>query len=137
MPGAYAQKQAGEAADTQCLACHGQAGLKNATGRSVYVNQAKHKASVHSVLGCTSCHTDIQDFPHPARVQKVECSACHAEEGSKVQASIHSALGGEGCTSCHGEAHGMGRAADLVPQKCGACHTAEVRRRSASCFFII
>ena len=50
-----------------CLACHSQPDLKSDFGHSVFVNPARHKASVHANLTCTTCHTDIKDFPHPAK----------------------------------------------------------------------
>jgi formate dehydrogenase gamma subunit len=126
-PAALAQTKPAANPDGQCLACHGDRELKSAAGRSVYVNEAKHKASVHADLSCTTCHDDIQDFPHPARVKTVECSSCHAEENGAVQASIHATLGTASCSSCHGAAHDIGPAAKFVPQTCGSCHAAEAK----------
>src|SRR5208282_4117720 len=60
--------------DEACLACHGTAGMKSDKGKDIYVNPAKHAASAHAVLGCTDCHTSIKDFPHPAKIAKVECA---------------------------------------------------------------
>ena len=88
--------------DADCLACHNNKDLKTDAGRSVYVDPAKHKASVHAVLNCTSCHTDIKEYPHPKRVAKVECATCHADQAADVPKSVHGALGPEACTSCHG-----------------------------------
>ena len=39
------------AQDETCLACHGDKGLKSEAGRSIFVDPAKHKASVHGALG--------------------------------------------------------------------------------------
>jgi cytochrome b subunit of formate dehydrogenase len=115
--------------DTDCLACHGQKDVKSASGRSVFVDDAKHKVSVHSILGCTDCHTDVKEFPHPAHVAKVNCATCHADESSDTAKSMHSILGTgiEACTACHGPAHDTTPAAALIPQLCTQCHTDEAK----------
>lgn len=120
--------------DADCLACHGQKDLKSASGRSVYVDAAKHKASVHSVLGCSDCHADIKEFPHPAHVAEVNCASCHADEASAMPASVHSVLGTgpDACAACHGPAHYTKAAAGLVPQLCNQCHSEEVKGFLAS-----
>src|ERR1035438_4334681 len=66
--------------DQECLACHGQTGMKSGAGKSISIDPAKHSASAHAVLSCKDCHTDIKEFPHPAKVVKVQCSTCHADE---------------------------------------------------------
>ena len=91
--------------DEDCLACHSQKDLKSEAGQSVYVDAAKHKAGAHAILNCSDCHTTIKGFPHPARVAKVECATCHAEEAADVPKSAHGLLGPEACNSCHGSAH--------------------------------
>ena len=125
VPAAYSQSHQASSPDAECLACHSQSTLTTGSGRSVYVNEAKHKASVHADLPCVACHSDISGFPHPKQVQKVECSACHAQEASAVPMSIHAALGAESCSSCHGSAHDTRPAASLAPQLCGSCHRSE------------
>ena len=97
--------------DESCLACHGQAGMKSGSGKSISIDPARHAASVHGSFGCTDCHTTIKDYPHPSKVPKVECSTCHAEEVSHVSGSIHSALGEAACQSCHGNPHEVAAAA--------------------------
>src|ERR1035438_3060708 len=62
--------------DESCLACHGQAGMTSASGKSVSIDPARHTASVHGTLACNDCHTSIKDFPHPDKVAKVQCSTC-------------------------------------------------------------
>ena len=122
---ARAQAKAPPPPDDDCLACHGQKDLKSAAGRSVFVDEAKHKASAHSVLGCTDCHTDIKEFPHPARIAKVSCAACHADEAADLPKSVHSILSADACASCHGVAHYVQPAS--VPQLCNQCHSVEVK----------
>jgi len=113
--------------DADCLACHAQKDLKSESGRSVFVDEAKHNAGAHSVLNCADCHTNKKEFPHPARIAKVDCSACHAEEAAAVPKSVHSLLGAQACSSCHGKAHDTQPAGGLVPQLCASCHADEVK----------
>jgi len=113
--------------DESCLACHGQAGMKSDKGKSISIDPAKHAASVHGTFGCQDCHTTIKDYPHPAKVRKVQCLSCHAEEASHVNISVHSALGEEACQSCHGDPHEVSLSAQLAPTKCAQCHADEVK----------
>jgi len=118
--------------DEACLACHGQPDMKSEKGKSISIPPEKHAASVHGVLGCTDCHTSIKDFPHPAKIVKVKCETCHAEEVADAAKSIHAVLGEESCSSCHGNVHEITSAAKLQPQKCAECHAAEVTELSNS-----
>ena len=118
--------------DESCLACHGQAGMTASTGKSISIDPAKHAASVHGTLGCTDCHSNIKDFPHPAKVAKVQCLSCHSDEASHVAGSIHAALGEEACQSCHGDPHEVAVAAQTAPAKCAQCHADEVKEFRSS-----
>src|SRR5579884_1419104 len=129
---ARAQSKRASNPDAGCLDCHAQPDLKSVSGKSVFVNPARHQASVHAVLNCTACHTGVTSFPHPARVKKVECATCHSQESSSVPASIHSVLGTESCASCHGPAHDTRSASTLLPQVCSSCHSTEVKDFLAS-----
>jgi len=113
--------------DDSCLACHGQAGMKSDSGKSISIDPAKHAASVHGILSCRECHTSIKDYPHPANVAKVRCLTCHADEASHVLNSVHSALGEAACQSCHSDHHEVAPAAQLAPAKCAQCHVDEVK----------
>ena len=118
--------------DENCLACHGQAGMKSDSGKSVSIDPAKHAASVHGILSCRDCHSSIKDFPHPAKVAKVQCATCHADEASHMAGSIHAALGEQACESCHGNVHEVATAAAIAPLKCAQCHADEVKDFKAS-----
>ena len=118
--------------DDDCLACHAQSDLKSEKGHSVYVDPAKHKASVHADVNCTACHADIKEFPHPAKIKKVNCVACHEEPPADVSKSVHAALGADACTSCHGAAHDAQPAASITPKQCAECHSDEVKSFSTS-----
>jgi cytochrome b subunit of formate dehydrogenase/5-methylcytosine-specific restriction endonuclease McrA len=112
------------AADQDCLACHGDAGMKSDKGKSLHVDAAKHKSSVHGELGCTTCHEGVKEYPHPKKMKMPTCASCHADETAQVPESVHSILGQgiESCASCHGKTHEVQHADKLVPGQCTACH---------------
>jgi formate dehydrogenase gamma subunit len=120
------------AADQECLACHGQAGMKSDKGKDIYVNPSKHAASAHAILGCSDCHTAIKDFPHPAKLAKVQCATCHADEVKAYTGSVHAILGETACATCHGSVHELTSAAALIPGKCSECHADEVKSLAES-----
>jgi formate dehydrogenase gamma subunit len=123
---------ASPAADQECLACHGEAGMKSAAGKSISIDPARHAASAHAVLGCQDCHTAIKEFPHPAKIAKVRCATCHADEAKPFPASVHSILGESACASCHGSVHELSTAEKLIPGKCVECHAQEVKDLASS-----
>jgi formate dehydrogenase gamma subunit len=118
--------------DEACLACHGSAGMKSEKGRDISINPAKHSASAHAVLACQDCHTAINDFPHPARLVKVQCATCHDQEAKDLASSAHALLGESACASCHGSVHELTTARSLAPAKCNECHGDVVKQFSAS-----
>jgi cytochrome b subunit of formate dehydrogenase len=115
------------AADQDCLACHGDPGMKSDSGRSLHVDPAKHKSSVHGDLGCTTCHAGVKEYPHPKHMVKPTCATCHADEVAQVPKSVHSVLGAEACASCHGGTHEVQRADKVMPQQCATCHEDSVK----------
>src|SRR5271166_161142 len=123
---------ASSAGDQECLACHGQAGMKSDAGKNISIDPAKHAASAHAVLGCKDCHTTIKEFPHPAKVVKVQCATCHADEAKAFPTSAHSMLGESACASCHGSVHDLTTAEKLMPAKCVECHADEVKALASS-----
>jgi formate dehydrogenase gamma subunit len=116
----------------ECLVCHGQAGMKSDKGKDIYVNPSKHASSAHAILGCKGCHTSIKEFPHPAKVAKVQCATCHADEAKAFTTSAHAALGESACASCHGSVHELTTAETLQPAKCAECHAQEVKEFAES-----
>ena len=118
--------------DEACLACHGQADLKSEAGKDISIRPEKHAASVHAILSCKDCHTNIKDFPHPAKRAKVECKTCHEEQAAATPKSIHGLLGDKTCASCHGNAHEIQAAAKIEPTKCAECHAEEVKALEGS-----
>jgi cytochrome b subunit of formate dehydrogenase len=122
-----------------CLACHNDSTLsKEENGRqvSLHVDDAKFKASIHNVFGCTDCHKDIKAFPHDPTPAKPVCASCHAGEQTAYDHGVHAkaAVAGNSnvakCQDCHGSVHEILPGGDPkskvargnIPQTCGACH---------------
>jgi formate dehydrogenase gamma subunit len=124
--------QALPAPDQDCLACHGQAGMKSGAGKNISIDPARHAASAHAVLGCKDCHTAIKEFPHPGKIARVKCATCHADETKSFPASAHSILGETACASCHGSVHELKTTERLIPGKCVECHADEVKALESS-----
>lgn len=123
--------------DDACLACHGEAGMKSASGKRISIDPAKHKESVHSALGCQTCHADIKDYPHPKRVAAPQCATCHADEAATVAKSNHGLMfGATACAQCHGNAHEFRATAKMTAgQACSACHKEILDRYRSSIHF--
>ena len=115
------------ASDQDCLVCHGEAGMKSASGRSLHVDAAKFNGSMHGTLGCTTCHVGVKEYPHPKPMRRLSCSTCHEEPAGQVPKSVHSILGADACASCHGKPHEVQVAAKVAPQQCATCHDDAVR----------
>jgi cytochrome b subunit of formate dehydrogenase len=118
------------ASDQNCLACHGDAGLKSATGRSLHVDAEKFKDSMHAALSCTDCHVGVKAYPHATWMRRPTCTTCHDDPAAQLPKSVHSILGSgaAACTRCHGTAHEVQAADKLVPQRCASCHQGAVRQ---------
>ncbi len=119
--------------------CHepGRSTGRRVAGVPPNLDAAALRGSPHAGIECASCHTDLekQEFPHPARLEPVECGRCHAAEAQQYRESIHGAAAARGeklaprCTDCHG-AHGIIKRLDVrsptntmnIPGLCGRCH---------------
>jgi predicted CXXCH cytochrome family protein len=124
-------------AQTDCLACHGDATMQDASGHSIGVNADKFHASVHGTLACGDCHRDIRAYPHPDKIAPVACESCHAEEAAGLSGSVHAHAGEtspqgarNACLNCHGDQHEIVAKTDPnspvyplnIPKTCGSCH---------------
>ena len=135
----------GRPSDADCLACHGDAGLKNGQGQSLFVDGGGYAASIHGTAGlsCVDCHADlaaVTDFPHLAPLKAVDCSSCHGDETAAVGSSVHGrsempqARVAVSCQDCHG-AHDIRSSEDAasrtfplnIPKTCTACHLGKVK----------
>jgi predicted CXXCH cytochrome family protein len=120
-------------AQTDCLSCHGDKTLQDASGKSVGVDGDKFHASIHGSLGCSDCHTSIKEYPHPDQVEAVKCATCHADQAKAIAGSIHDGTSANPCISCHGDAHQIFPKDDPksavyplnIPKTCGTCHANE------------
>lgn len=117
-------------AQTDCLSCHGDVTMQDASGNSVGVDAPTFHSSVHGSLDCSACHTSITAYPHPDHPQAVKCASCHADEAAAVVGSVHENASDHPCTSCHGSAHAIlpkdnPKSAVYplnIPATCGKCH---------------
>ncbi len=132
-------KAAAKMSNDDCLACHSDPTLtKDENGKpvSLHVDDAKFKNSVHSIYGCTDCHTDIKAYPHDPAPVKPVCATCHADQQAAYDHGIHAQAAKAGntnvakCQDCHGSVHEILPPTDPqskvaranIPQTCGACH---------------
>jgi len=140
----------------QCLDCHGEPGssvrLKTGEQRDVTIDPKAWEASVHGTagLGCTDCHSDITEYPHPEIADRssrdltlrlyTSCQQCHEEQYKKTLDSVHQRAIAAGnkqaavCADCHdphtqrkitaedGTLLPEGRVG--IPQTCARCHAA-------------
>ena len=120
----------GAQTSSDCLTCHADAGMQDASGHSISVDGHKFGDSIHGVLQCNNCHADITGYPHPDKIAPVKCDTCHADEAKGLGASVHSDGKEHPCTSCHGDAHSIFPKSDSrsavyplnVPKTCSQCH---------------
>jgi len=153
------------AAQDGCLDCHAQPGLSvsfpNGESRDATLDAEAWARSVHGGAGldCTTCHSDIAEYPHPDLSDRsprdltlrlyTSCQQCHEEQYKRTLDSVHQralAAGNRGaavCADCH-DPHRQPRITDPdtgrllpagrvgIPQTCARCHAAinEQYRRS-------
>ena len=128
-------------ANDDCLTCHEDPSATRADGSSVFVDKKVFDASVHGVAGasCVDCHTDLAkttDFPHPEKLAKPDCSACHEQQVADYAKSFHAASRAKNpaskaawCADCHGK-HDIKPSSDPtsrtnhfnLPATCMRCH---------------
>jgi nitrate/TMAO reductase-like tetraheme cytochrome c subunit len=98
-------------ANSDCLMCHEDDSSVRADGSPVVVKPAVFETSIHGPMSCVDCHADLAaatEFPHPEKLQKVDCSTCHSDTVDLFKQSVHATAqvrGSQeapGCVSCHG-----------------------------------
>jgi predicted CXXCH cytochrome family protein len=125
--------------DEECYFCHGDKGFSvtraDGTVVPLYVDRAVVEKSLHGPLGCTFCHSDIKELPHPEGLKPVNCAGCHTEQAKVYAESLHGKKLAAGdplaptCPDCHGK-HDINKSSDPasstnpinVPKTCGQCH---------------
>jgi hypothetical protein len=144
----------------ECLDCHGQRGstvaFKDGSSKDITVDADAWSASVHGSagLGCTDCHAEHEDYPHPevkaatSREYTIghytSCQPCHEDQFKKQLDGVHLktiAAGNKNaavCSDCHdphrqkkitgedGKLLPEGRVG--IPQTCAPCH-GEIQRK--------
>jgi hypothetical protein len=107
--------------EEECYRCHGLAGFTLRAGDDIVeltIDSRFFESSLHSLLNCRECHSDIAAIPHGTDTRAVSCGQiCHQQDLSGEFFS-HEALFWEYTTSVHGE----------LPDgkiSCMACHPAE------------
>jgi len=150
--------------DSFCLTCHDDPALETrlADGRalSLHVDARALRDSAHGLLGCVTCHTDLEAHPsgqmassgladYEARAAEM-CVRCHLAAAGDYAGSVHGAPvlsetgDGATCNDCHSpdrSGHSTSRLAGLRParqaesvaENCGRCHRDELAtyRRTA------
>src|SRR5579875_2056349 len=125
-------------AQTDCLACHGDPSMQDASGKTIGVSADKFHASIHGSLQCQDCHTNVKGYPHPANAATVDCSRCHTEPAAGVSGSVHAKASEHPCISCHGDPHSIVARSDPkspvyplnIPKTCGSCHGNEAMAKN-------
>jgi formate dehydrogenase gamma subunit len=127
--------------DADCLLCHEDKTLSstNDAGRikSLFVEVAVLKGSIHQTNSCASCHSDITD-QHPddhIAAKPVNCAECHPRQSATYGASVHGQAlkAGDAATATCADCHGSHAVLPLrspdsplhfsrITQTCGACH---------------
>jgi hypothetical protein len=136
---AAAQTETKPPDNDDCLACHGDSTAKRDDGRNIGLDPKIFEMSTHGPMACVDCHTTLAktaEFPHAARLDKVNCASCHDEVGSKYHDSIHARakekaglVVAPACADCHGK-HDIKSHSDpasrvfrpRIPETCGSCH---------------
>lgn len=124
-----------------CLRCHGAQGLhtrSNGQKISLYVDESKYFSSIHGTNRCTTCHTDITDYPHVGaktgaelrRLVESNCRRCHDYITRVYDQSAHGLARRQGkptalCQDCHGK-HDIRKKEDPLAHTSG-------RNQTASC----
>lgn len=131
--------------NSACLECHSDESLTMKKGEkevSIFVDEAKLAASVHSTNSCHGCHSDLTSA-HPddsVAAKPVNCSACHPRHSESYGASVHGLAAAQGntgsatCVDCHGTHDVLRPNSPESPlhysrlaSTCGTCHDQEAK----------
>ncbi len=126
--------------DETCLECHSDPELTVQRGNrmvSLYINPSILKNSVHKDVECASCHpdADVEEFPHPERLNPVHCGDCHDDVQLEFDSGIHGMalkqkqIYAPNCSECHGKHDILSPENPKspsykmnIPFLCGKCH---------------
>jgi hypothetical protein len=133
--------------NSECMECHSDESLTREGGDEIimsrisellFLDEDKFHLSVHHIneITCVDCHADIEelnydeDIPHKTRLEPVNCTTCHEEEGEAFTQSVHMEIRGKGitmqCYACHGYHYVTRLASASVAERenlfCLKCH---------------
>ena len=135
----------------KCLECHSDKDLTKETkdGKevSMFMDEAKLKASAHKDTQCSECHRDLTE-EHPddeVAAKPVDCTHCHEKASQSYGTSVHGLAIRRGsetaanCKDCHGGHEVMSPQLPASPlhftrqaETCGECHEEEAADVAAS-----
>mgnify|MGYP005621745375 CR=1 FL=1 len=123
-----------------CFMCHEDpelTAMRNGRTVSMHIRTNALENSVHNDFDCTYCHEDaaVEEFPHPEKLQAVNCGNCHDEAMEKFDRGIHGQalrlkeIYAPNCNECHGS-HNILKGSNPksstykmnIPILCGKCH---------------
>jgi len=107
-----------------CLVCHRLKGLsvvdKNNLIKDCSINPSLYAHSIHRNVGCTECHSKIEEYPHKPGNEKVNCAnKCHVVDPSTKKPFSHEEIYETWKESVHGKNYE--KAPDIYPN-CVYCH---------------
>jgi hypothetical protein len=107
--------------EEECYRCHSLPGFTVRTGdnlANLTIDAQFFESSVHALLNCRECHSDIAAIPHSGGTREVSCGQICHQQNLSGEFFSHEALFWEYATSVHGE---------LPDSKitCMVCHPAE------------
>jgi formate dehydrogenase gamma subunit len=128
--------------NSDCLECHADKTLtKTNAGKaiSLFVDEARFRASAHKTNACVGCHAGLKKS-HPddnLAAKPVNCAACHPRQSESYGASVHGLALAAGqaasatCVDCHGVHDVLPPSSPASPlhfsrlaATCGQCHAA-------------
>jgi cytochrome b subunit of formate dehydrogenase len=127
-----------------CIGCHTTPGLStrlpSGEPLALTMDIKSFQASVHGVLNCTDCHTNIQGYPHPIiaagnrrdfQIERYQqCQTCHPDQYVQALDSNHARFLAAGnrnaaiCVDCH-DSHSVAKSSgsrQKISTNCGKCH---------------
>jgi len=99
-----------------CLMCHSAPSKERP---ALKIDMDRFNSSIHGKLQCVDCHRDLAGaaFPHPTKLAKVDCAACHSEENLFGAPNVMSRIAY--ADTAHGRA--LARSDPEAP-RCSTCH---------------
>lgn len=122
---AFAQPRVAD--EDNCELCHSLPLLARVTEdgklRNFEVPSKRFSHSTHRTVPCRDCHEDIDAFPHPLVVEKVDCSkTCHVTRPFELTIFSHKPEADAHALSIHGLKSDHSDALNALKPTCKYCH---------------